>query len=375
MFAGMMAVLISFTTCACGGNSASEINTLSGSFSADSDSIWYYMDEDAGLGKDGEVESAYVFKDGILKRYEVDGSYTLGDFAKMSDEEIITSLDELYAEHVAEIQPVFEQEKEVCEQLFEEGMLEDFDIDFSPGDYTEIVRRYLVMTGREAEAYDFDFDIYQFLEDNGLEELMSRSCKNMSVVKEAMEGYLDQLNNCDLSETNIADCELAVYTDSTGNNTESEIIACKYIKPEKADIARSYFDEYPRILPLVEDYSKEYPEFENEEMKEYFGVYGVARYVVNDFEADFSEAASAYDRIEIAGPISTAEGSIQVYDSYYGGYYCGSDGGSYGYLITRTADKVVFALDEVGAEGVEIDPESIGVEELKNAPSEEDLGF
>lgn len=116
--------------------------------------------------------------------------------------------------------------------------------------------------------------------------------------------YDSEIENLKQEKNNIssASYELAIYTDRTGNNTEREEIT---IKHKIADINYSQYMSY-QFSPVSQ--------FLN------------------------SEGSETY--------------SYQIYDSLFGGFKLTGDG----YLLTRVDSDKEFLLDEVGTDGIIVDP-------------------
>lgn len=395
----VLAVVLAISMCACESNendnsgesaattkkagteklSEKKPNSAIDCFSGEINGIWYYIEPDNGyvIGKDMKVEKAYVFEDGKCNRYRVDGDYTLGDLSKMTDEEIVEML-EAEAASQATTDSAMEEikaEKAACEELLASGYLDDFSI-----------------------TYDYNWSVpyYTF------------TTENMAVVKEALENYkneLDEVLNNGVDTTQ-AECSLAIYTDSTGNNTAYETVTFNYPRTYSVDIAQRMLSslsqlnekEYAMDGAMMFDGLKDYINYNIETnvndteilgfltergyteeelgimleevlwalaegmyaeedlnvMLEKTGGMLTENYIVEDCNIGLSNETSV-DSISLVNGMG-GDGDFdnaQVYDSYYSGFLCEG----YNYLLTRSGARTAFELDAVGTEGIAVDPE------------------
>lgn len=305
--------------------------TLSSSFSTDSDSIWYYIKDDETLGKDATISKAFVFKDGEFKIYNFTSEkpYTLGDFAQMMDEEIIQKLEEYQLQEKEKVQARVDELKRYYDILLQSGMLD--------------APVYALREGDANTRISYDFTAIKADVENNRNELDS------FIYPESEDTY-----------------QLAIYTDSTGNKTSTESI--KYgglvevrhardlinaINEERFD-DKTWLDDYD--INAEEENDLFYYFFSrlcdiNESKgsdSNFYDMYTMGQFNVDMYSAYISDTI---DEVVIVNGIDATRGSIQVYDSYYGGYFCED-----GKLITRSENTVNFKLDDVGTEGIEVDP-------------------
>lgn len=348
-----LAIILSLSMCACGKNDGSTINekkenAASSCFSTDTNAIWYYIEPDNGyvIGKDMEVEQAYVFADGKCNRYDVNGAYTLGELSQISDEEIIAMLEENCSFPIDSGSII--GEKEACEQILASEYMEDCTINYP------LESKYGY---KPQEQFTYSFE-------------------NMSVVKEAIEKYKNELDEVIDNRGNVTEaaCTLAIYTDSTGNNTSYEEVVFEYtpirscgaastLAEGLSDIEQDFWaalyvlnnlDEYITYNTEyydVEDLESGFNEYDLLEIVELFG--GLpSKYIIEECAIDAIIKDTKSDKIVLINGMDGSTGNAQVYDSYYGGFLCEG----YNYLLTRTGENTSFKLDEVGTEGIAVDP-------------------
>ena len=343
----MLITVLSLSVCACGSDdggsktlSEKKENPASTCFSTNTESIWYYIEPTDGfvIGKDMKVKNAYVFGNGKCSRFDVNGEYTLGDFSKMNDEEIV----EMLKEHQSSVGTMTEltAEEEACTQLLDSGYLEDFTI--------------AVPNWSDAG-----------FEPNGQ---LTTTFENMSVVKNSIEAYQSKLEEVSEKDMTEAICTLAIYTDSTGNNTSKEQISFEYNIIEPKAVARKLLNYMSNAEVDLNGYltmtdqmishgDAEYYDFE--ELCLTYGNwacecydYLLSKFVVKEYDIEFEQSETKTEKMMIISPTDSSISNPQIYDSYYGGFIC--EGRNY--LLTRTGENTTFTLDEVGTEGVAVDP-------------------
>ena len=304
--------------------SQAETYTLSSSFSTASDSIWYYVSDDEIIGKDTEILKLFVFKDGELKIHNnYDGNYSLGDFAKMTDEEIIQTLEEYQAE----------KEKNIQEN-----------VDNLIADYDKLLQMDLDLFDKVVSFEDINFDF--------------------TAIKSEIEKAKNECSNF-VYPTSEDVYQIAIYTDHTGNTTTKETISYSGIV-QVSNASSSRFQEIAGTLEAIDYMNKE--GMTDNTSDEFYDVYLNYEYLLSlckDVNEDGNTyiasgfglgSPSAYVsddplKINLVNGIDSTRGSTQIYDSYYGGYICEDR-----YLITRSDNTVNFVLDPVGTEGIEVDP-------------------
>lgn len=304
---------------------------LSECFSTDCDSIWYLTQNDA-KGKDSEVDCIFVSSGGTMHIYDVD-DYKLGDFSQMTDEEIISMLE---ADENASIQPFTEKaETDIarCDELI--ANLPDT-MEFNEFGFSGII--------------------------SGFEN-----------IKTALQAYRDSISSLldvdVIGENDLSDVQYAVYTDSTGNNVSDEKIEVSYTYYSFHHGETSFLEDLEGMRTLYEQrlQGAEWSDVDDDSLivmasgpnfqyTEVTGdVYELNLTGINDEVMDDAQySINKEDRSEKIENITTGLSTFQVYDSYYGGYYCE------GYeqcLITRTALDSRFILDDLNTDNIMIDPD------------------
>lgn len=319
--------------------------TFSEALAWDGIHIWYELNKNSNpIGKDSKVEFYYIMEDGELKVYANPVRHTLGELAKMTDEEIIAMLESENQEAAREDVAVH---LESAQQILKENgtvIMADNGYDrywVSEVDYTPYLSIY--------EQYAADLARY------------NRDVSNISY-------------------------NLHINTDSTGNNTQTEEWLVSYDSLKKPEISVSVqFDETASILcdasisdrdtyfvmsdgTNVEVRSREYygdgeeidwPPMIQKTLEEPIikNVLKSGQFFYIHFYSgveNFSVEYNGEDWDERSYTIHLLSGSYtnyQVYDCYYGGYFLKGDG----HLLTRTGELTSFTLDEVGTDGIEID--------------------
>ncbi len=198
--------------------------TPSSILSAESDSIWYLIDQDAfEKGKDSAIRVAYVCRDGAFRRYALNEDYTLGKFAKMSDEEIISELENLQGplnESLVEVQQNLTTELQCLQPwLQSEKVIVSRETPFSMFDKDGC----LALDKHVPAKINFICDTKQF------SDLLGEYAENLS----ALEEWFKTDNG------KISGQKLAVFTDSTGNAVSSERLTLEYTSPTLLNISET----------------------------------------------------------------------------------------------------------------------------------------
>lgn len=146
---------------------------------------------------------------------------------------------------------------------------------------------------------------------------------------------------------------LGINTDSTGNAVDTMSIQIQRFDGSNSLIlgevvSERAMDKYNQVFTSVD----------------YFLHIGDT---INDYDIDVNNVSSfdpcvrvpEEELIKIYAPL---ENPVQVYDSYFNGF--SSDfGGMQAAFVTRCDESTTFALDSMGTDGIEIDPEWEIVEE------------
>lgn len=217
-------------------------------------SIWYVTN---GYGKDDSIRSIYVVDaDGTI--YYCTSNWTLGEAEQKDDADIIATVKSNY----------------------EESMTNNIN--------------NIISTQNET--------LYVWIDEEQV------AVKYATDLASSYAPYLDNIKP--------ANYKLIVESDSTGNNTESEVLAFQEFAPISCFDTRGDYDYNADTM--------------------YIGL----SYLV-PYESD-----------------KGATNCFQVYDSWYGGYSISDaceEMSSKGYLLTRVSAPKVFTLDEIGTAGIEID--------------------
>ena len=319
--------------------SSTEVNYLSKCFSADADAIWYYVNE---TSKDAEIRFVYICKNGVFKTYRLNDTnikITLGQVAKMTDEEIISLIEQEYISY-----------------LKNDFMLEE-KIKTAQNGYTQLMS--LIQKGEVGTWKVIDNNLVNTAED-GL---------TIKIPISKIEEYGNQVNNFSANIDQLIKkgwgySVLHIYTDNSGNNTKSENVFIGSYHPYSRSLLKELLD-FARADPNSLTSPGNYGDVDT--LKQFFAItkdetgdnqfeYRVLRTMdMFCFEEDnyTFKISNAYD---------ATRGSIQIYDSYYGGYHVSRFCNSYGLwsdtdssLITRVPNQTSFGLDSPGTENILVD--------------------
>lgn len=352
MVAAALAASMTLSLCACGktvrdGDGESKISketkeekteyTLSECFSKEGTNIWYYIDDEYSLGKDARITAVYVFEDGSLIKHSVSGydgyGYKLGDIAQMSDEEIIAELENVNQTKQQERLQKLEKDIAVAEAALAQGFL---DQPFTQQDGVRTVWADVTKYKSEFEKYLADLKQYDCT------QLWKYADLNLRGVLGPVKG----------------DYELAIYTDSTGNHTDYEKLKFNYYHALYPNSVISFYRAGDSRLFDSNDDSIHMSTADLTHICEY-KFEPIDSCYVNDYytlteNITYKSAEVEYETAELrfTGALIRNVAGVEVYDSNYGGYNC-----SGGFFITRIENPTTFKLDDVGAEGIEVDPE------------------
>lgn len=292
--------------------------SLSEAFSTENDSIWYhcYADDDDDVGKDTLINKVFIFKDGeftVCERVfmsEDDELYglSLGDVAKMSDDEVITMVKNAEEKKKSDqvTQPLL-YAKNGCDYLFSQGFFDK------------------VYQGKNGTTYDYSSI-------KGVYEEIRKSIENYK--------YKDEPENYGF----------AIYTDNTGNTTDSETIAYTRYELNK--------EIYQELGFIFHEWGSQ-GQLDSDRLDMlYYYFRGLSNPdIVSKATTIKSQHISKY--IDVTGELQPSSGVVSIYEANYVGYSTNglSEGGAYlsGVLLTKSTGKK-YVLDEVGAKGVVVDP-------------------
>lgn len=322
--------------------------TMSEAFGQKGTHIWYMVEEMGGsIGKDSNVTTIYVVQDGQVQVY--DYSFSLGELAQLTDEEILEKLAEKAAETEERDRETVKEALEIAELALAEPWFDG--VFLSP--YTD-------------EGF---FCFYDF-----------------SACKAEYEQYKTDLENYEWTVPG-GSYNLCIYTDSTDTKTATEAV--------KFENTASAIPQYRTIEFEIVD-GQIYCNHYNGELSSYYGFGGLLEgnygyeeadpptpnmeqikeilerdLTAENWELSFEfiefvpyedshytspEPSGSGHKYIATGPVNAPEDGIQVYTSFYNGFSVGGDGSRRdGSLITRIDGKVNFLLDEAGTKGIVLD--------------------
>lgn len=309
-----------------------EALTLSEAFNPSAGNIWYFVQEQS-YGKDAGVKQAYLFEDGKLYVYDLDGK-TLGDIAQMSDEEVISML---------------HTEGYICDIAgggYTSSMLDEIakeGCNILPELYVNISEDLVNYPEKSVDIYDEESDNL-----NKIAEI-----DNMYGIEfyKTISEIVSKTNPEDICYD--SDYTFGIYTDSTGNSVDTMSIQIQRFDGLNSLILREVVSKREK-----DKYNQVYTS------EDYF-LY--INNMVNYYDIDVNNVSSfdpcarvpEEELIKIYAPL---ENPVQVYDSYFNGF--SSDfGGMQAAFVTKCDESTTFALDSMGTDGIEIDPEWEIVEE------------
>lgn len=328
--------------------SKNEAIPLSEAFNPAYDVLWYSV-ERWEKGKDAEVRCVFKFVDQGVRVYPVNGEYTLGDFSKMQDNEIIEMLENTVnskrTEKEAEQRAGFEEKVGILKENVSWGL----DNISSEDVFIDAIKYGLV--GEDGEDWYtqdmIEAAIQEEIQGYGYEQFYN----DLTEIKEVLENWTYP----SVKWEEAYPYQIGVYTDSTGNKTERAGFIYSYNENDgkiewsefgHCVIANVYALSGENVkLDICDLYSRLHYSMEQWREIDSLQVMQVVR------SKPIEERTGAYSLL------NPMEESVQVYDSFYNGYELSSGGmGERRCIICRGNQDVVYTFDEVGTEGIEVDP-------------------
>ncbi|MEA4805365.1 hypothetical protein [Acetobacterium wieringae] len=300
----LISLVIGLSGCSGGGGLGSSERTLSKSFTADSDAIWYDITRgfDDELGKDSAIRTVFVFKDGELSVYDtylLGKELSLGDVAQKSDEEVITMLEGYEEEMIDRYENYLANVKTGCDYILSKG---EFDAKYT--DQKKVL------------------------------EQISSNLVDLKFVEEPQK------------------FKLVVYTDSTGNSTEKEVIVFSHL-------TGMYSNLYTKLAWYADvehqsDISKSDITLLTSDIKNDKSLDRVTNTPLpgDDGDPTTFEKPLNVSSLELEGSLDSAPKALLVYDTNYDGYTS-----AWGCALVTRSTGGSFILDAVGSEGVLVDSE------------------
>lgn len=300
-----------------GGLGKSSDNTLSGSFSPKNDAIWYYVDAEDEVGKDTKISKAMVFRDGKFKVYtNTKDDFTLGYTAQTSDDEVITKLEEDKKEKEVKMKAYLDKAKAGSDTILASGVFD--------GDQQ-----------RSAS----DGVTYNFSADKGIFDTISKSLVSYTIPEPGQE------------------IKFGVYTDSSGNAVDGEIIAFRDVQ---ISVFPSLYNQLGKVVDVTYTPSTMIALMTQFlDVDSFGGVVnksnGLGSNILPTGTEDITKPMSLVcpectTTIEVTNALDPTRGAIKVYDTTYTGYLCDGD------LLLTNADGKSFVMDDLKKEGLVIDP-------------------
>ncbi len=297
------------------------------------DAIWYYLKDDKEIGKDTYITKALVIKDGKVDVYNIcsDGLgtyFTLGEAAKLSDEEMLIKLKELRENYWEAVASGMFGLKDLYQTMIDKEWFEHPIVDReSYGQYC---------------TYDFTS-----LKDKVMEAMGKMTTKDFP---EANPTYT-----------------ITAKTDNTGNYVEEETISISGVgRFSEMKIGEGY--DFVSLVKLERDEIERYMETINKLDPNGTNDVGICSHFAGESEDNtcvldankyavwyYAPTTDGSSSFTITGVPNTygsggEYGAYRVYDSEYSGYFCGKHP-----LVTRVNSRVNFSLDTVKTEGIELD--------------------
>ena len=305
-----------------------EAFTLSEAFNPSAGNIWYFVQEQS-YGKDAGVKQAYLFEDGKLYVYDLDGK-TLGDIAQMTDEEVISML---HTEGYI---------SDMGEGGYTEGMLDkvaEEGCNILPDIYTKVSEDLPNYSDVKATIFD------------GYDKIAEIDCRYGIEFYKTIADIISKTNPKDICYD--SDYSLGINTDSTGNSVDTMFIQVHRFEGLNNLILCELMGQNDIVESHLEYTTTDY--------------FSAINYMITQYDIDVNNVSSfdpcvrvpEEELIKIYAPL---ENPVQVYDSYFNGF--SSDfGGMQAAFVTKCDESTTFALDSMGTDGIEIDPEWEIVEE------------
>ena len=374
--------------------SLSETNTLSSIISSGR-SIWYSIDSKSmydDVGKDSKIRDVVVFNNGEAQVYPLVSKLTVGEVAKMTDDEIIAMLPELVNYKTEKIMQCLEEEEQILKESsaidpekYDYSSVEGVELDYESMNYYEMVEIDPYQLHWYAEDMDKKFTVadlpYYYQED--LEEV----AESIRTSKEALGNYLNSFS-----------CEVGLFTDATGNR-----VTCGGVKIRYQNLGAKNLDEdcckrQTWDVEATEHVAEtEAPPTEKSEETEEPEGFNPPQYLVDHQDSTVSGLAGielstrrayyyspdeykqiSYKLVEDLPKVKSVKNTFclkelypvnpaktegkgqfigngrnyQVYDSWYGGFY--------GFVTRVPAEDTTISLDGMDAEDVVIDPADWG---------------
>ncbi|MBQ3030574.1 MAG: hypothetical protein IJD24_05055 [Agathobacter sp.] len=279
------------------------------------ETIWYQVD---GTGKDAKVKCIYVLnKEGAM--YYCKSDWSIGEAEQMEDEAIISFVKDTYSKNV---------QQEVDKQINRDYFVRDMIAEYLCVEIANIGGYYYYdeagipdmnveceLTTLTNQAYQEALTLYNALsdEDEILYEFGEIASKYSEKYNEWLKDYLSKEYQKYLDNIQPMQYKLSLESDSTGNNTNIEMLV------------------FQESIPC----------------------HGMIRNMGLSCEVDSIE-------LKYINPHESNKGAtncFEIYDSWYGGYRL--DASSDDYFVTRVDSPKIFRLDEIGTEGITIDVKDI----------------
>lgn len=351
-------LLVMVLLCGCGQtNGAGKDMTLSKAI--EKYQLWYEIKPDSDYlhGKDSQVKAVYYIQNGSATRYgmsDLDLDYTLGNFAKMSDEEIIDLLENTQKD-VNDWEKKAEEDIAYCEQCISSGVFSgDYTYEFDYNYLDDEGYSYLLLQISD----DFDFDI--FIETSGREHASDKVVVHLdaSAVKTEFEDALQQLKNDKNTFENMnTKPTFAIFTDSSGNQPCSEVLRIEngrlHYESGHADLlpGKTNDEQLNQIIKLLMEGWK-YGKVVSYNEKEI--VCQMRFDTLEELQNCLGGHTDQFHASDALVEVSYACTPFTVYDSQYGGYSF-TDAPEDAF-VTRVDKNVNFVIDDLHTTGIEIDP-------------------
>lgn len=315
--------------------------TLSQAFSPEGEKIWYYVDN-IYLGKEARVCFVCTFEDDKFYFYDVTDSLTLGTLSKMSDDEIIKKLHDEYENvHTSNALEILDS-KLARLRLAKENMDR-----FIAGGYTQ--------DSVLPDPFWGECTLDKSLQgnENYSPDIVSDVNKVLPLISEKLDSWFE--NDIPELECKEPNFELQIFTDASGNKVSYMQLYIYNVNKPRFRTGNLYeklvgFEEYIEDGEIQENhvvgfYASMYYDFKDSlDVEKAFNTPdNLIYYDEDNFPKRWELHDSLYD-------------SIQVYDSYYSGYFFDNHEGA---LVCRCDNGTVFTFDEIGTEGVVVDPEPL----------------
>lgn len=351
--------------------------TLSEHFTAHDQRVWYLLDDNPRDGKDADVDDIIVVENGIAQIYEAPYELsTLGEIAKISDDEVIqltkARLDELVTERKGQITERLNdfKSKYLMEEIFTNPLDQGYVME---ANYSkEFAIAYLLSQYSEFDSVsELIGKIDAMSENEYFETQVFESIVLETDVTELMKILDDEyITNLDVViEHNEPAVQFGVLTDSTGNTVSQGLI--KFVRLGFADFQ---MDPLQYQLTNLSGEMNDFFDVENVVYDELSKTLVIKKKLITsvgnkDMIEVLAMSSPRYTTMKVLAnqvskyyPGPTAPDDyvpITVYDSNFDGFYLSGVNEEVKLdkaVITRSDKGELFELDEIGADGVEIDP-------------------